>query len=439
MNIINRFMTKNKFFTTALILVLPLFLVACSLGDLPVIGRFFGGPGGGSVPSGPVTLNMWGLWEDPDVMDALIKKYQESNPNVTINYDDRSVLDPNEYKGNVYDRAGQEGSPDIMIVHNSWVPGLKDSLAPAPQNLLNESSFSERFYSVASKSAVFEGDIFAIPLYYDGLALVYNKDHFDEVDQQEPPNSWEVFRKLALKLKVFGPNNELVRGGAALGTENNVDFATDILGLLFSQANVTVPGEVDKKAAQDALAFYVNFAIVDKVWNESFPEATTAFASEKVSMVFIPSWNLLDVLRARPDLNVGVAPVPQAIPEEPASWATFWMGGVSKSSSNKAAAWDFLNFLAQDEQQLMMFDLASKAREFGAPYSPKSLQTEISSNEFLSPYVNTAPFARSGIIAARAGNKTAEDAVRKAIETARVSQDYEEALKTAKEALLRTK
>ena len=51
-------MSRQKIITTAFLLALPLFITACSLQDLPVVGKYFGG--GGSVAI-PVTLNVWGL------------------------------------------------------------------------------------------------------------------------------------------------------------------------------------------------------------------------------------------------------------------------------------------------------------------------------------------------------------------------------------------
>jgi maltose-binding protein MalE len=55
----------------------------------------------------------------------------------------------------------------------------------------------------------------------------------------------------------------------------------------------------------------------DGVWNTSFPEASKAFSAGKVSMIFVPTWNLLDIVRANPGMNIGVAPVPQLLLKTP--------------------------------------------------------------------------------------------------------------------------
>ncbi len=233
---------------------------------------------------------------------------------------------------------------------------------------------------------------------------------------------------MALKLTLYS-GNTLLRGGAAIGGANNVDFAPDILGLLWSQAGVRIPEDLDSKAAADALTFYTNFMKEDKVWNNDMPEAATAFVNEKVSMLFAPSWVLESILQAKPDMNIGVAPVPQALPDKPVSWGSFWMASVPVTSKNQTAAWDFINFLAQEDQELSLYSDASQVRKFGAPYARTGLASQLSTNKYVKPYLDIAPFAKSGVIAARAGNKTAVDTLVTAINDVLGGKSAEEALK----------
>ena len=311
---------KNKILTAILLLVIPLFLTACSLSDIPVIGKYFGGGSGNAPKQGvPVSLNMWGLWETPDIMEVLIKNYQTQNSLVTVNYEDRSINNPNSYKEIVFTRIKQGDLPDIIMVHNSWVPFLKDYLEPAPSDVIATADYLQRFYPVAAESSVVDGRVRS-SAHHDGLVLVYNKDHFDEIDQVSPPTAWEEFRRVALALTIRTNEEGLVRAGAAIGSANNIDFFSDIVGLMFAQAGVSVPSGIDSRAAQDALSFYTIFLKSDEVWSESFPEASKAFSAGKVSMIFVPTWNLLDIVRANPGMNIGVAPVPQAVAERPVSW-----------------------------------------------------------------------------------------------------------------------
>ena len=422
----------NRIRLTALLIFVSLVLTACSIQDVPVIGRLFGGGGGGVETSKPVTLTVWGLWESPEVVQALINKYQELRPNVTINYDDRSILKTDDYKDRIFSSAGQTIEADVVMVHNSWVARLKETMVPMPSTLMDVGTYSSNFYPVSVTSAVHDNQIYAMPLYYDGLALIYNKQHFDEVGQSEPPTAWEEFRSLALRLTVrAGADNTSnnVRSGAAIGTADNIDFFSDVLGLMWTQAGVEIPGDLGTRAAQDALTFYTNFVKEDRVWDGTMPEATTAFADGKVSMIFAPTWIVNTILEARPDLDVGVAPIPQAVPDRPASWASFWMMAVPNTSQNSAVAWDFINFLGQEDQQLLRFNESSNFRTIVTPYSLQTLNADLTSNPYLRAYVTTAPFASGGVMAARSGNKLQVDLLKEAVNSVLKGDSAEAALK----------
>ena len=159
------------------------------------------------------------------------------------------------------------------------------------------------------------------------------------------------------------------------------------------------------------------------------PEATTAFADGKVSMIFAPTWIVNTIVEARPDLDVGVAPVPQAVPDRPASWASFWMVAVPNTSQNSAVAWDFINFLGQEDQQLLRFNESSNFRTIVTPYNSQTLNADLTSNPYLRAYVTTAPFASGGVMSARSGNKLQIDLLREAVNAVLKGDTSEQALK----------
>lgn len=439
----------RKILTIALLLILPLFVTACTLGDIPVIGNFLGGISKPLTKNNEITI--WGMWEEVEVMDTLINKYKEKNPNTIIVYDNRSIQKSDQYRDTLYTRLTQEDTAasdlgDIVLVHESWIPRMKQYFSPAPVSFMDAKTYSSSFYPSAAANAVSDGKIYAAPVYFEGLALVYNKKHFAEIDQETAPTAWEEFRRLALKLTQKDADGNLIRGGAAIGTSTNIDFFSDIIGLLLAQAKVSVPDQLASEDARDAVIFYTNFVNEDGVWNDSMPEASTAFAQEKVSMILIPSWNLLDIIRVRPDLDIGVAPVPQADPGNPASWASSWMYAVPLKSDAKDAAWDFIKFLSTEEAQLLMFSTASQYRAYGAPYSLASLRDQASSgtaSKYVKPYLETAPFSKGNYFAARAGNtnivKNLKDTVTSMIDPRKEQRvTVSDGLKSLKDKLVAT-
>jgi len=435
---------KNKIFTAILLISIPFILTACTVSNIPVIGKYLSGggsEGSSPAPEKPVNLTFWGVWEKPNVMDSVFSKYKIDKSNVTVSYDDRSVLGADQYKETVVTRLKEGAAPDIVMVHNSWLPYIIDYLSPAPDEIISASDYTQKYYTIASDAAVRNNQVYAVPWYYDGLVLVYNKDHFSEIDQLTPPTAWEEFRRIALALTVKSQDDQFVRAGAAIGTANNIDFATDILGLMFAQAGITIPENIDSKSAQDALGFYTIFVKSDGVWDKSLPEASKAFSAGKVSMIFLPTWNLMDIIEANPNMNIGVAPVPQAVAERPVSWGSFWMYAVPKSSSNQKAAWDLIKYITDDQQQDNMFRKASETRPYGPPFASKNLIPNLDTyptSVFLKPVINTAPFAKSSYFSARSGNKLEVDALREAIESVLTGQTSETALTDCKKKLTGT-
>jgi len=388
----------------------------------------------------PISLNIWGMYENPEVIKSVSSKYVTQNPNVTINYDDRSVLSPSEYKERVFSRLTSESDFDIVLLHNTWIKEMSFLLSPIPKDIYTTEDYSNNFYNVAKESALVNNSLYAVPAFYDGLVLVYNKDHFEEVGQLEPPSTWEEFRRLAVDLTITGSNGSIIRSGAAIGNSNNIKFATDIVGLLLSQTNVKIPDNLDSRASQEALLFYTNFVKQYKVWDNSFIDATSAFAEGQVSMIFVPSWNILDIISAKPNLNIGVAKVPQAKTQEPVSWGSFWMYAVPQSSLNKQKAWEFIKFMSQPEQQQLISENATKFREFASPYALKSMVNLVSENQFVKPVLDSASYSVSSIISSRSGNLVQENSIRDIINNILQSSDInlEAELRSAKSIIQRS-
>jgi len=90
---------RYKYLVLALIPLLSLFLTACTLKDLPVIGKFLGS----QESNEPVSLMFWGMWEPSSVYEPVIRSYKEQKPNVSITYENRdSGGDLFDYKERVY-------------------------------------------------------------------------------------------------------------------------------------------------------------------------------------------------------------------------------------------------------------------------------------------------------------------------------------------------
>lgn len=342
-----------------------------------------------------VTLNYWGLWEPITVMQGVIADYETLNPNIKINY---SMQSPKNYRSRFSAAATQTNPPDIIRIHNTWLPMLKKDLVPAPNTILTASDLSD-YYPVVQQNVVSNGKIYALPIEIDGLALLYNEDIFKEAGAK-PPSDWNTLRKLAFDLTRTNPETKIIeRAGVAMGTTGNVEHWSDILGLLILQ-NSGHPGSPSETAVQDALTFYTIISTQDKSWDASQPNSVYAFATGTVAMIIAPSWQVSEIKAINPDLHFGVAPAP-VLPSANYAWASYWAEAVPAASKNPEEAWKFIKYLSTPEVLQKMYAGASQIRALGEPYPLKSLASTLTNDPLAGPYVSQGPNYKSWYLAGR--------------------------------------
>ncbi len=359
-----------------------------------------------------VTLNYWGLWEPSSVMQAVIADYEAANPGVKINY---TMQSPKNYRSRFLTAATQANPPDIVRIHNTWLPMLKKDLAPAPDTVLKTSDLSD-YYPVVQKNFVSNGKVYALPMEIDGLALFYNEDIFKEAGAT-PPSDWNTLRKLAFDLTKTNPETKIIeRAGVALGTTNNVEHWSDILGLLILQ-NSGDPGKPSQTAVQDALTFYTIISTQDKSWDASQPNSVYAFATGTVAMIIAPSWQVSEVKAINPDLHFKVAPAP-VLPSANYAWATYWGEAVPVASKNSVEAWKFIKYLSTSPVLQKMYAGASQIRALGEPYPLSSMASTLANDPLAGPFVSQGANYKSWYMADRTYDDGINDQVSKYYEDA---------------------
>lgn len=393
-----------------LLIIIPIILVL-----LLVFALLAKRMGGSKTEPLDITLNYWGLFEPAEVMTPLINEYinlfEERNPGSTlkINYEQRYFESLSQYKETVLTRLTQGGGPDIVRLHATWIPQFATELSSLPPEIMSVEQYNNTFYRVASLQNTVNGQIYGLPLMYDGLVLLLNKDLFIASGLALPKVgdnlTWNEFSVLA-KALTKREGSKITQAGAAVGLANNIPHASDILGLMWAQIGVDTLAELTTTSAADALRFYTLFATEDKVWDESFLSALDAFIEGKVAMIFVPSWRIFEI----EDLNPALEMVTTAVPQTPsttnskANWSSYWVEAVSADSTQAEVAWDFLKFLGERETQLKFYSYATQLRSFGEPYSRVDLAENLSSHQYLAPLVAGAPTATSWFITDMSGN-----------------------------------
>lgn len=99
-----------------------------------------------------ITLKYWGLWEPENLMAEVISDYQQTHPNITVQYLRQSSKD---YRERLQSSLAKGDGPDIFRWHNTWLPMLKTDLAPIPDTIYSPNEFDTTFYPVVKKKTLF--------------------------------------------------------------------------------------------------------------------------------------------------------------------------------------------------------------------------------------------------------------------------------------------
>lgn len=144
---------------------------------------------------------------------------------------------------------------------------------------------------------------------------------------------------------------------------------------------------------------------MDKVWDETLPPSTVAFATGKLAMYLGPSWRAFEISERNSSLRFKTAAVPQlpkATPDEVnITYATYWVEGVWARSKSKNAAWEFLKFLTTKDSLEKLYQSAAKLRYFGEPYPRVDMADLLIGHPILGAVVAQGSSAQSWYLASR--------------------------------------
>lgn len=369
----------------------------------------------------------WSLGMNENVLNKMIEDYIAENPQVKIKLIIQSEVD---YRERLMNSLKDGSGPDVFSIHNSWAPMFMDHLDTLPEKVYGKEEYYKDYYSVIVQNMTTSGGIVGIPLEYDAITLYINEDIFS-FSGKSVPTTWDEFSQVAVELTTRGENNSILQSGAAMGLTDNVDYWPEIVSLLMLQnkSNLFSPSG---QTSYEAIASFGEYNSTLKVWNNTLPKSTLAFADGKVAMFFAPAKAAVEIKKLNPNLKFKTSVVPQVRKDDPnepeVTYSTYWVQSVSKDSANKETAWRFLKYLSSESSLGKMYDLYKEAGVQPLVYPRVSMRDRLINDKIFGSVVAQAPFGTSWYLADKTNdgstgiNSVVNSAYKKTVDTVSASK-----------------
>lgn len=354
-----------------------------------------------------VTLEFWGLWDNSDNWEEIIKRFESETHNfngqkvkVSVNYTKKEF---GFYEEDFSKAEQKNAAPNIFVINNNWLEKYIEQLEPLDGNekyvkeyeLIKYEELLDIFHTETVRNLIYNDKLYGLPMDSDSLALYYNKDLFAEAEIDGPPQTWNEFKESAKKLTEFDKNGNITRSGTALGCGKNVNRSADILSLLMMQGgakvidsgkNIDINKETEvnstdgikkRTPGKRAIMFYTEFSNPEEeiyTWNCEQEEAIRLFAGGKMAMFLGYGYQIKNLLALNPDLNYGIAKMPQLENSTIVNFSNAWTPVVAKGNNCQVKpielsdkidcskiAWSFLSFASQKENAEIYSSSTEKA------------------------------------------------------------------------------
>ncbi|WP_182113207.1 MULTISPECIES: sugar ABC transporter substrate-binding protein [unclassified Actinotalea] len=318
-------------------------LAACGGGG----GSSSGGGGGGGKPG---TLRIWAnaaVAGDADSgLQRAAKAFGEAK-GMTVQVEGLPTAD---LVSKLTTAVSGGSGPDVAIVDSSSVPQLAGAQILA--DLTDRTGgVAGDFHTGAMEYSTYAGKQYGLPYYTNNVGLFYNKAMLSDAGI-EVPTTWQDLRSAAIEL-TGGDRYGYMMGPAGYG-------AFLFWPWLWQNGGQIVDADATRAVFDDdkgieAFEFYANLHLEDAVVPPDFLAATSGwdpyvapFAQERVAMMAIGPWGQNAITEGNPDLDWGVAPLPQGSEK-----ATILGGatiGVAANAGAPDEAWEFVEWVTGGEQ-----------------------------------------------------------------------------------------
>lgn len=312
---------------------------------------------------GQTDVTFWhsfGSGAGAETIDVLVDRFNATQEDVVVSAEFVGDYDEMVTKLQAAIPAGNQ--PDIVQLEATRYGLFADRGTLEPLEAYFEEAgqaFTDDIRPFALEASLYQGQSYVIPFNVSTPLLYYNKDAFAAagLDPESPPATWEELLAAAQALTVR-EGEEVTQWGInappqwvrwAFANQNGggwVDPATD-------EVQLGLPESIEAYEFAADLVNEYGVASLDAAIDESV--AKQYFLTGNAAMTFDSTGSLGNLLGGDTDFEVGVAPLPCAkVCAAPIGGATLGIMSAN-DDTEKEAAWEFLAFINQPEQNATVF------------------------------------------------------------------------------------
>ena len=297
-------------------------------------------------------LTVWAMGNEGTLLGTMADKFMAENPGVTVSV---TPVDWGQAVAKLQTAIGGGETPDVSQMGTDMMGQFVETGALETVPTTVDPSL---FFESAWNTNVVDGTAYGVPWYVETRVLYERTDLAEAAGITAPPTTWDELKAAAQAIKDSG-----AEWGIALGTKNSQEY----LPFVWQNGGDVMNADgsafaLDSPEAVEALTFYDSFfeeGLTPTTVPEGF-DVTPAFVSGTHPMFYSGPWHvglITDAGGADIEGKWTLSPVPAK------DSATSFVGGsnlvVFKDSENKDAAWAFIDFMSQPENQVAWYQEAT--------------------------------------------------------------------------------
>jgi raffinose/stachyose/melibiose transport system substrate-binding protein len=287
------------------------------------------------------------------IFNELIQEFEKLHPNVTI----KQVIVP-EPMTVLKGRIARGDIPDLFITY----PIEQDYKVRAEKGYLLDLSnepFIKNIQPTIQSRYLINGKMYGAALTQNAVGVLYNKDHFEELNLSVP-NSWNSFVQVLEELKSNGktalvmPNKDVNQ--ASIFNLNLV--ANEFETSYWEKDEFSIVSDPRWRKISEKTLTVLSY-VQPNSFEDSYYDVNKKFANGEGSMYIMGTWALTMIEKSNPYLNYGIFPFPVSNQTDQNVLGGVDIGfAISADTKHPEEAKAFLAFLIKKEnaQRISNFD-----------------------------------------------------------------------------------